>query len=274
MNEIFIISKKEFLDNWRNKWILAVSAIFMILTLVISYFGSVGSSGWQDLEGTIGGMMALVQLLVPIIALMLGYAAISGEKERGSIQLLLSYPLSKFELLLGKFLGLSIVIAFTNIVGFGVAGVVIGLNVSGVEWSDFIIFILSSILLGMVFIAISLLFSSIFKKRSTSLGGAIFIWFLFAMIWNIILSGILITQYGLDAITQDGWTGPNWYYVLSMINPIQAFSILVALNVTPIASTITNFPSFYQSSLMLVVLAAWILSTLTLGYFNMRRQDL
>ncbi|MCD6448011.1 MAG: ABC transporter permease, partial [Thermoplasmata archaeon] len=176
MNEIIAVAKKEIMDNWRNKWIIATSAIFAILTLVISYFGSMRSVGWQDLEATIVGMINLVTLLIPIIGLMLGYASIVGEKERGSLELILSYPVKREEILAGKFIGLSAVMALANFVGFGVAGIVIGINVKGVEWGDYFIFILASILLGMVFIAIAMLMSCAFSKRSTAMGGAIFTW--------------------------------------------------------------------------------------------------
>jgi len=43
MNEIYNIlkiAKKEFMDNLRNKWMIALSVIFLILILVSSYFGT------------------------------------------------------------------------------------------------------------------------------------------------------------------------------------------------------------------------------------------
>jgi Cu-processing system permease protein len=177
-------------------------------------------------------------------------------------------------LLIGKFLGLSAVLAIANLFGFGVAGGVIAINVKGVMWGEYLVFILSSILLGVVFIAIALLFSSIFKKRSTSLGGAIFLWFLFAVIWGIILSGIIIAQYGTDVITDENWMGPTWYYIASIINPISAFSVLVSLNVTPISTSIIQLPDIYTTPVMLLVLFSWIVITLTVSYYMLIRKDL
>ena len=139
---VYSVAKKEFMDNYRNKWIIAVSAIFLILTLVISYFSTRGGVGWKDLGDTIGGMMIFVQILIPIIALMLSYAAIVGEKEKGSLSLLLSHPVKRDEVILGKFLGLSFVLAVAILVGFGVSGLIIGINVKGVKWGDYGIFIL------------------------------------------------------------------------------------------------------------------------------------
>jgi len=274
MNEIIAIAKKEFMDNWRNKWIIAVSSIFVILTLVISYFGSEGSVGWKDLDITIAGMMALVSILIPMIGLMLGYATIVGEREKGSLELLLSYPVKREEVLAGKFMGLGIVIAVANFIGFGIAGIVIGINVKNVDWGDYFIFILSSILLGLVFISISLFFSSVFKKRSTAMGGAIFLWFLFEMIWNIVLAGILIAQYGTGKLSDPNFVAPSYYYIISLINPVKAYSTLAALNISSIRNELGNMPSFVNTPFVLGILLAWMFAMLISAYFIFRNKDL
>ena len=66
-----------------------MSVIFALFALVFSYFGSsFGASpelGFQGFAFTIASMMISVVLLIPIIGLMLGYAAILGEIEKGSI---------------------------------------------------------------------------------------------------------------------------------------------------------------------------------------------
>ena len=277
MNEVIAIAKKEFMDNWRNKWIIAVSSIFVILTLVVSYFGSgmtSGSVGWKDLDVTMAGMINLVYLLVPIIGLMLGYATIVGEREKGSLELLLSYPVKREEVIAGKFIGLGAVIAMANFIGFGIAGIVIGINVKDVAWGDYFIFILSSILLGLVFISIAIFFSSIFRKRSTAMGGAIFLWFLFEMIWDIVLAGILIAQYGIEKIGNPNFVAPSYYYVISLINPIKAYSTLASLIISSISSQIGNLPSFVNTPFVLAILLAWMIITLLGGCAIFRRKDL
>ena len=83
-NVILIIAKKEVMDNIRNKWIIVVSVMFALLTILISYLGTIYSEGWSDFGGTIAGMMTFVQYILSVIALMLGYGAILTEVERGS----------------------------------------------------------------------------------------------------------------------------------------------------------------------------------------------
>jgi len=116
-------------------------------------------------------MSNLVTLLIPIIALMLGYSAINGEIERGSMSSIISLPVSRLEILLGKFFGLGSLLAITIIIGFGFAGIVIGLNVTDVDYLSYLFFILSTVILGLVFLVIALFLSAFFKKRSAAKKG-------------------------------------------------------------------------------------------------------
>ncbi|MEM1513680.1 MAG: ABC transporter permease subunit [Candidatus Thermoplasmatota archaeon] len=276
MNKILAIAKKEFMDNWRNKWIIAISAIFLILTLVISYFTK---GEWQNLSATIASMMSFVEILIPILGLMLGYATIAGEKERGSLAILLSYPVKRWEVLIGKFLGLSCVIASSIFIGFGFAGVIIGINVRDVKWLEYFSFIGISILLGIVYVAISIMLSSIFKRRATAMGGAIFIWFLFTIIWGIILLGLLIIIYKSNPlqIFNENFIAPDWYYFLSALNPVSAFESIVYLNVTPIREGIPikiNYPSFYNNYFLFSMLFIWIIISLAIAYLFFKNKDI
>jgi Cu-processing system permease protein len=273
-NSIFTISKKELLDNVRNKWIIVLIIIFSSLTLVVSYFGSIFTEGWQDLGITIQGMMSLVQLLIPIIALMLGYAAIIGDIEKGSMSSLLSLPVTRLEILLGKFIGLGGLLSITIIIGFGFAGIIIGLNVSDVEYLDYIIFIFATILIGLVFLMLALFLSTIFKKRSTSMGGAIFLWFLFNIILPIVFIGILVASSDIINVLDNA---PDWYHVLNLFNPLQVYSILVTLNVGPALSMDTisiTYPEYYSNILMTSILICWIIFFMILSYWRFNKRDI
>ena len=276
LNSIFGIAKKEILDNVRNKWIIILTIIFTSLTLVVSYFGYIFSQGWQDFGVTIGGMMSLVQFLIPIIGLMLGYAAIIGEIEKGSMSSLLSLPINRIEIIMGKFLGLGCVLSFTTFIGFGVAGIVIAANVANVNYSDYLIFIGSTILLGLMFVSLALFFSTLFKKRSTSMGGAILLWFLFNMILPLVFVGIMIASTSFENITSG--TFPEWYYILELINPISVYSALISLNVGPVSTMqgtfSVSYPSFYSSGLMILILIIWIVSFLLLAFWRFDRRDI
>jgi ABC-type transport system involved in multi-copper enzyme maturation permease subunit len=278
-NVIYSIAKKEIMDNIRNKWIILVAAMFAILTLVISYFGSLGTSGWQNLGNTISGMTELGAFLISIVAFMLGYATIIGEIERGSMSSLLSLSANRFEIVVGKFLGLGAVLCLTILVGYGVAGIVIAFNVSNVDYLEYLIFIGLTMVFGLVFLIVALFFSTVFSKRSTALGGTIFLWFLFNIILPIVFVGLLATTIDFTQITTESiLTVPDWYFVLNLFNPISVYSSLIGITIGPVQSStgsglIPN-PSWYSTDLLVGVLFAWIVVFFILAVWRFQRKDI
>ena len=279
INAMISVAKKEIMDNIRSFWILIVAILFALLTVATSYFGSLNSQGWQDLGLTISIMMVVIQFIVPIIALMLGYAAIIGEIERGSMSALLSLPSTRLEVLLGKFLGLGSVLSFTLFVGFGIAGIVIGANVANVNYAEYLYFIGDTILVALVFLSIAIFFSTLFKKRSTAMGGAIFLWILFIWILPLVFVGIASATVGLSGILSGDI--PGWYHVLGLFNPMQAYSDLVTFNVGPVATlqtqggvAMTAYPSFFSVGFLVLVLVLWIVPFFILAFWRFSRADI
>src|SRR5512136_1924483 len=112
---MYTIAKKEFSDNARNKWILLSVAIFLVLSIAASIMAGHGRVG--EMEATVGTLLSLSSMLVPIISIMLGYATISGEAESGALSVVLACPVRRIEVFFGKYLGLGAVICFSILVG-------------------------------------------------------------------------------------------------------------------------------------------------------------
>ncbi len=277
-NVIISVAKKEIMDNIRNKWIILVSVMFALLTIVVSYFGSLQSQGWQDLGLTISGMASLVTFLVPIIALMLAYATIIGEIERGSMNSLLSLSIKRYEIVIGKFLGLGGVLCFTILIGFGTAGLIIAANVPNVDYVDYGVFIGATMLLGLVFLSIALCFSTVFNKRSTAMGGAIFLWFLFNLILPIVFFGLLMTSIDINQIIEEqAMIAPDWYHVLNLLNPTSVYSSILTSAIGPISSTTAGIippPSWYSAGALVGVLFLWIFIFFIVGLWRFQRKDI
>lgn len=276
LNSIINIAKKEIMDNVRNLWIIIVTIIFSILTIAMSALGSYLSEGWQDLGVTIALMMSIVQLLVPIIGLMLGYATIIGEIEKGSMNFLISLPVKRLEIIVGKFLGLGGVLSFTIFAGFGLAGIIIGIMVPNVNYLEYVVFIGATILVGLVYLNVAIFFSTLFKKRSTALGGAIFLWFFFNMILPVIVLGIAVAGQALGEIMSGNI--PEWYFAVELINPMSVYSAFVVLNIGPVSASQgfvgIEYPSFYNSGLMIAILLIWIFGFLLLAFWRFNKKDI
>jgi Cu-processing system permease protein len=258
MNPIFIIAKKEFMDNFRNYWIFCLSILFAIFVVLASYFSSYGQ-GLQDFDVTIQAMVLPVQFLITIIGLMLGYAAISVEIESGSMGSLLAHPITRFEVLIGKFIGLASVIILTIILGFGIAGIIVAINVNNPDYLHYLTFIFTTILLGLAFISISLLFSSFCKNRSKSMNAAIFYWIFFVGLYPMITGVILI----ITKTNANSASYPAWYYISQFFDPAMIYANIS----NPYAGSLS--PNWITLSLL-----TWIVFPLMISNWIFKKQDI
>src|SRR3569832_2661847 len=125
----------EIRDGMRNRWVMATTLLLAALALTLSFLGSAptGAVKVSPLEVTIVSLSSLTIFLLPLIALLLSYDAIVGEIDRGAMALLLAYPVARWQVMLGKFIGHAAVIAFATTLGYGDAGVALGFGDAPIE---------------------------------------------------------------------------------------------------------------------------------------------
>ncbi|WP_144820337.1 ABC transporter permease [Marinobacter piscensis] len=202
MMSIWTIARKELSDSLRNRWLIAISLVFATLALGIAWFGAAASGevGYASTPATIASLASLGIFLIPLIALLLAYDAIVGEEEGGTLLLLMTYPLSRGQLLFGKFLGHGLTLALATLIGFGVAGVAIALLVQDVAVGTLAVamlrFIISTTLLGWGFIALAYVVSVWVSEKPVAAGLALAIWFFFVLIFDLVLLGVLVASQG------------------------------------------------------------------------------
>ena len=123
MRPAIIIAAKEMRDGMRNRWVLATTALMAALALTLAFLGAAptGTVKASGLAVTIVSLSSLTIFLVPLIALLLSYDAIVGEVDRGTMALLLAYPVARWQVVLGKFAGHLAILGFAIVVGYGVA---------------------------------------------------------------------------------------------------------------------------------------------------------
>lgn len=205
MNPVWIISSKEVRDSLRNHWVLAAALLLAALALSLGFLGSTptGSVKTDPLTVTVVSLSSLSVFLIPLIAMLLSYDALIGEIERGTMALLLSYPVSRRQVLAGKFTGHLIILSLATCTGYGLAGIALQLfsgNLDFSAWQPFLLLIAASIILGASFLSLGYLISAKVKERGTAAGIAIGVWLFFVVIFDMALLGILVTDTG-HAIT-------------------------------------------------------------------------
>lgn len=224
MSQVWNIARKELSDGLRNRWLLAISLLFAVLAVGIAWLGAAASGqvGFTSIPATIASLASLATFLMPLIALLLAYDAIVGEDEAGTLMLLLTYPLNRGQILLGKLVGHGLTLALATLIGFGSAAVAIALLVDDVELGSLLWafgrFMLSSTLLGWVFLALAYVLSSKASEKSSAAGLALGVWFLFVLVFDLALLALLVLS--------EGSFNPDLLPWFLLLNPTDVYRLI------------------------------------------------
>src|SRR5690606_9118516 len=102
--------------------------------------------------------------------------------ERGSLDLLLAMPITRFELLLGKYLGLAAALTISTVAGFGLVAIMLSAELDLQSLIHYSGFVASSVLLGMAFLSLAVMVSVFTSDRTRASGLAITLWFFFVLV--------------------------------------------------------------------------------------------
>jgi Cu-processing system permease protein len=268
LRQVLTIAHKELRDRLRNRWVLAVALVFTVFALVIAYFGGAqqGAVGLRSIEFTITSLVSLVIYLIPLIALLLGFDAIVGERERGSLELLLALPVTRFELLLGKYIGLAAALTLSTTAGFGLVAALLVAQTGTAGLEPYAGFMFSSVLLGLAFLSLAVMLSVLAVDRTRASGLAIAMWFFFVLVFDLLLLGGLVAS--------GGETGAEWFPYLLLLNPADVFRILNIFSLDDVR-TLYGLTSIVPAALakpwlMALVMLGWIALPLAIANWRFR----
>ena len=276
MNTILLLAAKEVREGLRNRWVLAATGLLAALALTLAFLGSAptGTVGAGALDVVVISLASLTIFIVPLIALLISHDAIVGEIDRGTMTLLLSYPVRRSQVLLGKFLGHIAILAFATCVGYGLAAVALlatGKAIGGGSWTAFVAMTASSVLLGAVFVAIGYLISALVRDRGTAGGVAIGIWLVFVILYDMALLGLLVADQGR-------FVGGGVLDALLLFNPTDAYRLLNLAGSDDIAAA-SGMAGVVQNAalgpaVLLAALAAWVVVPMALAAAAFWRREL
>lgn len=276
MTNILLIAWKEIQECLRNRWVVAMTLLLAALALSLTFLGSAptGNVGTSALDVVIVSLSSLTIFVIPLVALLISHDAIVGEMERGTMLLLLSYPVSRLQVLLGKFLGHLAVLTFATAFGYGAAAIALmvsGAEIGGGSWAAFAGMILTSILLGAVFIAIGYLISALVRERATAAGISIGVWLLLVVLFDMAMLGALVVDQGrtISSAAVSGMLLFNPTDVYRLFNLAGAENVSVLTNMSGIADQASLSPA-----VLLATLVIWVLVPLTLAWLTFSRREL
>jgi len=289
-NRTLTVARKDFEDAAQSKmlWSLIGLLVFIVGLIYFAVWWNVDSPEAIDI---VGPASAIMQLLVPLVALIAGYLSIVGERQSGSIKVLLSLPPNRRDVVFGKLLGRSGVIASAVLAAF-VALVVLSLVLfQELPIVDFLGITGASILTGLAFIGIAVGISAMVSSRGKAMAGVIGLYLVFILFWDLLTAGIYRLLEGELPAPGPGGEWEAWYVFLQWLNPIEAYAVLTdaVLGESFGAFTISIFapqtvsdndiiagevPAYLSDPVAIPILLVWFLLPVVLGYLRFRNADL
>ena len=249
--------KKEIRDAIGSRWLIGYALLLGTLGLAATATGLESTSGLalQAFGRTTATLMNLCLLLSPLVAVLMGAGAIEGERERGTLEHLLAQPLTRTGLLLGKHAGLLTALTLATVAGFVPAGVLIGITAGPALIGHYLLFPAIAALAGAAMAAVGLLISVSSRSAVQAQGTAVFAWFGFVLLYDLLLMGSLAAS-GMPA---------EWLAGMLVANPVDAARVLGVLALEPDLYLLGPAGAFIASRfshtgaivLLLTALCAW-----------------
>jgi ABC-2 type transport system permease protein len=193
-----VMYRKELEDHFSSTRFILLLTVILMVSLVTTYM--VGTGLRKELEGfakpslvflllftSTGALFSLAQFIAffgPLIGMILGFDAISRERAARTLSKLLSQPIYRDAVINGKFLaGLTIISLMLSSIVLLISGM--GLWVLGVVpgWEEvgrLVVYLVISIVYIGFWLAVSILFSILFRGLATSALASLALWIFLA----------------------------------------------------------------------------------------------
>lgn len=205
------ILKYSFFDLIRSRWSYIYFAFYAVSSFSLLYLSS-------DLSKGIISLMNIILILIPLIGTMFGTMYYYNARE--FVELLLAQPVKRSSIFLGQYLGLSISLSMSFILGMGIPFVMYGVFQSSEIW-NFSMLLVVGVFLTFIFTALSFWIAIANENKIKGFGVAIVIWLFLAVVYDglFLLSMIIFDDYPIEKFS----------LIFTVFNPIDLSRILIML---------------------------------------------
>ena len=271
---LLIVLRKEFKDALKSRWLISFAVTFFFLALGVPYIILRGGNLLpQDYPGMVVSVLVTLAVpLVPLISVAMSSTTISGERETGTMEFLMSQPASRMEIFLGKYLGLLVSITLAMLLGYCTAELLV-FSSNPVFAAQFLYGLLYSCMLSAAALSIGFVISVLSKSRINAQGAGIFLWFIMVVIYDSAFLGLIAVVLNL-----------NQYLIpIALANPVELTRSLSLMHLakSPLAGELGPIPvtmiRTWGQELSIVILTSaltlWIIIPLGISALIFRGQD-
>jgi len=276
------VARKDFVDVRRARIVRFVGGAYALL--VVLFFLQVrlgGREGVPDVLLALWNMVFVGAVFVPAVALVAAYLAVAGERESGSIKHLLSTPIGRRDVVLGKYLSRAAIVGVALVLAFAVAAVLASVWFGSLRPEVFAGIAALTTVYALAYVSVAIGVSALAASRSRAMLGALGFYFSTnLMTLNEDVSGLAGLEYLLNELLGLGVREAPIQFVGVLTNPTRAYLL----------STVGAFPReltgraelplpgdlawYVQPEVAVGVLVAWLVVPVLVGLGRFERADI
>jgi Cu-processing system permease protein len=213
--------------------------------------------------------MNIIIVLTPLIGTIFGVMYYYNCKE--FTELLLAQPIKRSTIFMGQYIGISISLTLSLVLGLGIPFLLYGLFRSTAIF-DFGLLLVVGSFLNFIFVALAFNIALSNENKIKGFGYAILMWLMLAVIYDgvFLISLVMLNEYPLDKFS----------LIATMLNPIDLSRILILLKLdisALLGYTGAVFKEFFGTNLglilSLIVLSLWVVVPVWRMRRKLQRKD-
>lgn len=272
LSNIATLCGREFRDAVRSRWFLLYTLAFVVLGVAVSYVSAAGSggSGLSGFGRTTAGLINLVLLIVPLMGLNAGASSIASDRERGMLAYLFAQPVTRGEVLVGKYLGLAAALLACICLGLGGSAAILAIEGQRTSPASILWLCALSFALALGMLSLGVLISTLCRRASVAVGTAIFVWLTLVFVSDLgLMAGAVAMRLRIETL-----------FAIALVNPVQVFKMW-SLHAVDASLDVLGPAGLYATdefgrglhAIFGACMAAWIVLPLTLAAIIIKRRS-
>ena len=246
----------------RSRWSYVYFAFYLSLGFVLLFLNN-------DVNKAVITLMNIIIVLTPLIGTIFGVMYYYNSKE--FTELLLAQPIKRSTIFMGQYIGISISLTLSLVLGLGIPFLLYGLFRSTAIF-DFGLLLVVGSFLNFIFVALAFNIALSNENKIKGFGYAILMWLFLAVIYDgiFLISLVMLNEYPLDKFS----------LLATMFNPIDLSRILILLKLdisALLGYTGAVFKEFFGTNLGLIlslfVLTLWVIIPVWRMKMKLQKKD-
>lgn len=298
------IARKDVRDARRSYWLWGLAAVLSLFLaigplLIVADFIQIGQPQNGEALTTdlyVNLMVGVLTFFVPIVAIVLAYESITGERDSGTLKLLLSLPHSRLDVVVGKAVGRGVVVSTAIVIAFVVAAITLVPTPFEFAVANYVGFALLTVVLGLAFVGLSVGFSAAAETSRRAMIGTVTMFVLFTLIWDRFANGLIRLLSNNTGMESESLVPLHLF--VKILNPTEAYRSLSISLLTgdPLIARVSligggglqgqlnqqmyaqalgdSVPAYLSDPVVALVLAFWVVVVPLAGYWAFEDADL